>query len=162
MAVPIQPKSKKQKIVSIRLNWRAYFETFCQEHGDDPVVVDNRLLFRDGWMYSAHDFQGPEYRPPKDTKELERMQLQYWNARIIIVEDELKELRRMRDGLNGFQTSKSVPLQQSVTFTDDDGKRGTIVQDIDMGLFQERIMWLVEDRKECQEHITELKRGILK
>lgn len=146
----------KQQVVSIRLNWRAYFKEFCTKHGGDPIVRDNRLLFKDGWMYSAYDFAGPEYRPPDDPRRLQQLQFTYWAKRSIIVERECRRLCKQRDAMLQFQSAKSVPLQQAVVIVSEEGKRDVLMQDLDLSMFEGRILWLEADHKECQKQINQL------
>jgi len=146
----------KQKLVSVRLNWRKYFDVFCESHGKEPILLNNRLLFRDGWQYSAHDFAGPEYEPPKSERELKALKLRYWTERKYLIDEELTYLEQQETSLITFQTNKSAPLQQTVVFTNDEGKREKAVQAVDFSIFDGRLIWLKADKKECINQIEQL------
>ena len=77
----------KESNPQLEIDWRAYFYRFVQEHGEpvevSPIESDrfriySRLLFRDGWMYGAMDYQGPEFSPPGNPDQLRKLKLEYW------------------------------------------------------------------------------------
>ena len=159
MATPIV-KSKK-KLLSVNLNWRAYFVQFCTEHGNDPIIYGKRLLFRDGWQYSAYDFAGPEYAPPEDSKELVNLQKTYWKEKHRLIKSERKRLEMMKDSLWNFQNTKSAALQQAISFVDEDTKkRKVMIQGLDFSIIGGRIEWLNDEEFECEKELRNLDKKI--
>lgn len=133
-------------------DWAAYFKKFCEVHGE-PVPFRGRLLFRDGFMYSASDYSGPEWFP--DAAEVEELARQYWSIRLKIVRAKAVELTAEAKNLVSDQYGRSVPLQTRSSYVDDDGKRIHIAADVDRAAVVERIKWLVEDAKECEQMLAE-------
>lgn len=137
--------------MKVTLNWAAYFRRFCEAHGE-PVKYRGRLLFRDGFMYSAHSYSGPEYWPaPED---VERLQRAYWACRAKMVRVQLKELLRDADSVVRAQYGRSVPLQQTVSFIDDDGKRVVTADNVDHLAITERIEWLKSEYDKSLEELA--------
>lgn len=142
---------------SVTLDWKAYFKAFEEEHGKNPVVFEGRLLFSDGWTYSASDHAGPEWPPPADEAELRRLQVAYWRKRKQIVSSELVRLRHDIDGLRHMQSVKSIPLRQVVRYFDSDAKkRVTERQQLDLAGLESRLRWLEADAADCEAKLTEL------
>jgi hypothetical protein len=79
------------------LQWRPYFLKFCEQHGD-PVTVGPRLLYPDGFQYSSDSYSGPEWQPPDDPEELQRLVLMYWQVRRGGLQERLTQLRRIIEG----------------------------------------------------------------
>jgi len=96
------------KPLSIRVDWKAYFRAFCQEHGH-PIEIGGRLLFPDGWMYSATDYKGPEW-PPEDSDRAKALRRVYWKRRRRSIRQELMELKTTLQDLETMNQVKSAPL----------------------------------------------------
>ena len=147
--------------LQVKLDWKAYFENFCSEHGGDPLLIRGRLLFRDGWQYSSTDYKGPEWPPPTDTVALALLQRDYWARRLEIVRDEYNQLSGRLKYLADMQKQKSGHLQRSIVVEklNDDGKKLRVpgVVDLDLALFEGRLDWLKADIVECEEQLTRLK-----
>src|SRR5262245_41862310 len=79
------------------VDWRAYFLAFMEVHGKNPVEVNGKLLFPDGWQYSRNNHAGPEYPPPADPDQHRGLRIVYWKKRREIVETQAPELRRYCD-----------------------------------------------------------------
>lgn len=142
--------------VSVRLDWRAYFREFSALHGGDPVIYKGRLLFADGWTYSASDYQGPEWPPPDDPKALANLQRWYWGRRRTIVRHELFTLRESLLSLETAQRNRSAPLQQIVTvkvWNEGLGRDANVWQakNVDLEGMRGRLAWLEEDLGRCSE-----------
>lgn len=138
-----------------RLDWRAYFEAFCEAHGKWPVMWGHRLLFQDGWTYAATSHQGPEWPPPSDKFQLQALKRIYWTRRRMIVSAELEELRETLTDWRQAQAMRAVPLKQSRVEKDEEGRR-VVVEDLDFKGMQLRIDWLRKDVEECDEKLKGL------
>lgn len=134
----------------IDLDWKAYFIEFCRVHGE-PVVYQGRLLFRDGWSYSRTDYQGPEWAPSLDHRELDTMVCQYWVIRKGMVERSLDEAVGKLLRMQNLKSIKSIPLQQVVKTEEGKGYRP-----LDLSGLETRIQWLREDLAECIVRLTEI------
>lgn len=125
------------------LDWREYFAEFCRLHGE-PIEVGGRLLFPDGWQYSAVNHAGPEYPPPKDPRPLQKA---YWLYRIRLVEVELTSMRRQYAGLEEMVRTRSAQLQVRT-----DGGSSPL----DLELLKVQIDVLEEDLSRSKENFSEL------
>lgn len=102
---------------SLDIDWRAYFLDFCNRHGGAPVLHGrDRLLFRDGWMYSAREYRGPEWRAPDDPKELRVLQLAYWTIRREEVRNYRLGLIETRNAIKSLMDSREgdIPVRKLV------------------------------------------------
>ena len=140
--------------MNIELNWKAYFKEFTQIHGGDPVTYAGRLLFRDGWTYSATDYVGPEWPPPAEPK-LGYLKWQYWNIRRQAVKQELEERKNIYESLIEMQKTKSATLQQVIITYDDKGKPKRESGSLDLTNLKARIDILEMAWIEC---LTELEK----
>lgn len=145
-------QSKPHKIV---LDWRAYFVSFCQVHGE-PVHYQDLLLFRDGWRYSSREYEGPEYPPPENPTELDRMVVTYWLTRMRAVEEQVNKLKFDLKNVERLTQLKSLPLYQVVVAEDEAGKQRRGYRKVDTGPLRERIKWMVKDIRECVERLKEI------
>lgn len=143
--------------ISIEIDWEQYFKDFCEAHGKYPVVYSGVLLFPDGYRYSISDYQGPEYAPPSDKKELKTLQLIYWNRRLSIVDKEHKELDTYIRSVEDLQRRKSVPLKQRQVFKNEDDQIVSKSNVIDLTYIRKRLQWLAKDVDECRKMISELR-----
>ena len=139
---------------SIQLDWKGYFIEFCKIHGE-PVLYNNHLIFRDGWSYSSTDYEGPEFGPPIDTKELDALVLQYWTLRKQKLEGMILSLRHEKRMLEQAQSVHSAPLQKVTHIETSKGKRRGY-ESIDTRNLDLRIGWIVDDLKECNERLIEI------
>lgn len=151
----------QSNVMSVNLDWRAYFEDFKEKHGM-PVACRGRQVFPDGWSYSLKSLNGPEWRPPTDPEELRSLLLDYWRARRNIVSTESRMLRSVLEGLEELQWSKDGKLQgrpvffkrgQQIKVRDENSRVG----DVDpIKMRKLRLEWLENDLKDCVEKIKEL------
>jgi hypothetical protein len=150
--IPIQallPKPAK-----ITLDWRAYFLTFCEKHGRNPIQYRGRLLFMDGWMYSATAYEGPEWPPPVLESESKALIREYWLRRKAIISAERSALAKEIRDLEVAQETHSAALQQIVIYYDPDikklrSRRGPL----DIGVLRQRMILLEQDVLNCAEHL---------
>lgn len=144
------------KLPEVRFDWPAYFRKFCELHGE-PVRHKGRLLFKDGYQYSASDYAGPEWPPPEDASELAALVRAYWSERLRMVQVEIAKLKDVVKAVFEAQAGRSAPLQQVVSYVvDDDGKRRVEASDIDRQALIERMKWLVDDAIECERELRGL------
>lgn len=135
----------------VELDWPAYFQKFCEKHGE-PVPYRGRLLFPDGFMYSATDHAGPEYFP--DDNELPRLKRAYWVTRLRMVRAEARALTQSIDSYLSAQSSRSVPLQQTVVYRDSEDRTRYETTEVDELAMRERLRWLIDDIRECREQLA--------
>lgn len=137
----------------VTLDWRAYFIEFCRVHGE-PVRYKDRLLFRDGFTYSATDYQGPEYPPPQDLNELDKLTLTYWKLRRQHLNTLMRSLLAEKKQLTEVQAGRSVPLQQVATIHEDGvAKKG--YRSVDFDALNAKIAWVRDDLQECAERLRD-------
>lgn len=139
------------------LDWRAYFEAFKAEHGI-PLTHRGRLLFPDGWTYSATDYAGPEWPPPEDERELVKLLLAYAVLRQQAVRAELVDARSRRDGALAASATRAVPLMVRTYYRDPE--TGTVASrtgPLDMTALEERVRWLESDLEMSNENVRRLR-----
>lgn len=139
------------------LDWRAYFRTFCERHGRFPLMHMGRLLFPDGWQYSATDHAGPEWRPPEDRAELLKLMRIYWYLRRKAVRRTLPAARAWLDQLGEMAATHDMPILQKVTTWDPDaGEHGQARSDtrpVDVEAARQKVAWLERDLLVCELRI---------
>lgn len=140
-----------QKIV---LDWKAYFIEFCRVHGE-PVEHEGRLLFRDGWTYSATDYSGPEKGPPSKPEELDLLTMHYWVKRKEGIKRELLKLTHALEVYAKQQSDHSLPLQQMTSVREGEKvlKGYTAV---DLAPMKQRVKWMRTDIEECDQRLREI------
>ena len=147
----------KTPTFKVELNWQAYYEKFKEKHGY-PILYKGRLLFPDGWTYSATDYAGPEWCPPESPSVIADLRLDYWRIRLAMVMDEHGVLKRRLENLQRIQKDHDVQLQQrTVHYNEEKKRRVAEISDLDLATFQGRFDWLSADIQECNEHIEEIK-----
>lgn len=140
-----------------QLDWQAYFKSFNELHGGNPIHWGGRLLYQDAWQYSITDHAGPEFAPPEDQREVKSLKRSYWLRRKAIVENELRQLSLHITYLEEMQRLRHVPLQQVLTWFDMEQRRWSRqVGVLDMSGMKERCNWLKDDVELCNERIKEL------
>lgn len=151
---PAKPDSDRFRV---RLDWRAYFNRFCQAQGE-PVEHKGRWLFKNGWTYALTDYSGPEWEPPADTEELRKLKMAYWAKRRSMIKHELITLKFRHDGLRARQADLCCPLQEVVAVNDVDGKpAGVETRDLQLDRIKLRIEWLEGDLEQCDGMLRELR-----
>ena len=149
---------------TIELDWEAYYESFKQLHGLDPVNDEHGdyLLFPDGWRYSAHRPNGPEY-PPESKRDAYLIGRQYWRIRKQIVRGEIQTLKSKYDNLkelSGENGRLSATLYSRVYIEDDvTGEPVATSQAINeefFSLMEGRLEWLGKDLIDCERELTRL------
>lgn len=146
--------------MKIKLDWRSYFEGFCELHGK-PVDYKGRLLFPDGWTYSRTEHQGPEYPPPTDKRHLQELKRDYWQARMDKSELDLKDAERLLGTLTGQQQMRSAPLKTGVrVFDEESGRYRRGVSDVSLPSLREEVESMREEVQECQRQLKTVGRSI--
>lgn len=143
--------------VRVELDWDGYWRAFREAHGDNPLEVGGRLLFRDGWTYSASDPSGPEWPPPADPNRRAKLIARYWSRRRDVCHAELVTLKHQLEKLKGLAACRSAPLQQRATFADPE--TGRLRQEkgpLDLAGMEGRLAWLAADVALCDEQLKEL------
>lgn len=150
-------KRHRAKPLSIKLDWKAYFRAFCEIHGREPVVIQGRLLFPDGWQYSLDNYEGPEY-PPQSEEEAEALATVYWRRKQRIVYGEWVRLKRTLAQLELMRDTRSAPIQQkylSYNDTAEGPRMGMVSCPVDFRAIRGRIDQLQADLNECLGHLRE-------
>lgn len=124
-------------------------------HGEPVVYKENRLLFRDGWMYSATDYEGPEFPPPHNHQELDALVLEYWTIRKATLTKTVMKLHHQIKTAKDAQATRNIPLQQ-VTYVQDGDRRRRSYKPLDLSGIETRIEWIEADLRECEERLTEI------
>lgn len=140
----------------ITLDWRAYFISFCDRHGE-PVEWKGRLLFDDGWTYALTDYAGPEWGPPSDPGELDQTVTHYWIIKKGKLDRLLAKLIHDFDMLKKTISMHSLPLQQTVKVSEGVGTQQKTVP-LNLDGLEARIEWVREDLYKCDERLQELER----
>lgn len=150
--IPVETDS----VPEVFIDWPAYYEDFCHEH-HDPVEYGGRLLFEDGWTYSAFDYAGPEWPPPEDEGKLKGLKIRYWSLRKKIVVAEVQSLQTRLRAVDGLQSGKSLPLPLKYDDSEQRGIAGVVDwKDLDITAHHERLGALRQDVKDCDNHLREL------
>lgn len=143
--------SRGQKV---ELDFKAYFIEFCKVHGE-PVEYKNRLLFPDGWGYSLTEYEGPEFHPPLDNRELDLLVLNYWLLRRSTLNTMLLKLEHELKLLTDTQASHSLPLQQVVRVQDDQRIRKHY-RPLSTNALEQKLAWVRTDLIECDTRLKEI------
>lgn len=138
----------------VQIDWRGYFIEFCRAHGE-PVEFGGRLYFRDGWSYSATDYEGPEWSPPADFRELDEIVTKYWTARLGTLTRSLATLTHELGRLEDLISVRSLPVQQQVVVDTDRGKRRGY-RPLDLSPLRARIAWVRDDISEAELRLREI------
>jgi hypothetical protein len=150
----VQPQSPQLKL---KLDWKAYYQRFSEQHGGNPIIYKGRQLFSDGWTYSITDYAGPEWPPPKDLKEFASLKKVYWYTRWNRAKNELVALRDRFVALKGLQSEKSVPLQQVIVEKDSNGKSVKHTSDWCPNVFEHLIRFLEIEVETANSELEKLK-----
>lgn len=154
MGKPRPPKDPSLQRITVRLDWKAYFLEFCKVHGE-PVLDSGRLLFRDGWTYSSTQYEGPEWGPPQNHKELDEIVLRYWQLRQATLSKLMLKLDHEYNQLKAVIISRSVPPQQ-VVFIQDGESRKRAYRPLNLEPLEQKIAWVKTDLEECAERLKEI------
>lgn len=144
----------------LKLDFRAYFRNFIVEHGE-PIRADGRLLFRDGWGYSATDHAGPEFPPPTDPEVLRQLQKQYWTRQYLKLNSERTPLANQIQALKDRDDRTSLPLQQRRSYETEEG--GGLIrklgepEDLDLSGLESNLADLDYLMAEAQEELEALR-----
>lgn len=151
MSIGLEPNA-----LEIEIDWPQYFRDFCEKHGQYPVLYNSTLLFPDGYRYSASDYQGPEWAPPDDPTELNKLRQKYYSRRLLIVREEHRKMDGWLKDIINLQRNLSCPLSQRVTTKDDEGKLLIQSYKLDMVVLNKRLEWLAQDIKDCENMLVSL------
>lgn len=163
-------------MTTLRINWSAYYVEFSRTHGGDPVLYKQDkdtgkggyFLFRDGWMYSAASYTGPEY-PPLDDEDCVYKIRQYWTIRMRVLELELREMKDDALQLARLQDSRSAAMlhdrlgvvSTTVTETeeaDDTGRRTSKqkIVSVDLDWMIAKIQDLTSEVAQCHRELVKI------
>lgn len=145
------PRERGGKVV---LDWKGYFVEFCRVHGE-PVEMGGRLVFRDGWSYSATDYEGPEWPPPPKFEELDELVFKYWVTRQGLLSRLLATLTHQLGQLEDLTKARSLPVQQQVVVDTDAGKRRGY-RPLDLSLLRSKVAWVRADLEEAESRLKEI------
>lgn len=131
------------------LDWYEYFQEFDKLHGSHPVPIDNKLLYRDGWMHSA-SYDGDEVKPPDDNVALKVLLARYWTARLDLLKGRYSNLSQEIQGLELLQRGRSLPLRQRFVYMGETGEPVIEQKTLDMDALKRKLTWVAEDCVECE------------
>lgn len=137
------------------VDWQEYWRRFKEAHGE-PVEVNGRLVFPDGWSYARDDYAGPEF-PPPESDDLTRLLIGYWLTRLRIVANEAAWLEDLCQQLRQLRAARSMPLPQRVR--GEDGRVAHAPLDPD-AIEEGRLAWLRDDVRLCEANLRHLQEGL--
>lgn len=149
----ITTKEREKVFRKTVIDWKEYFLEFCKVHGE-PVEYRNGLLFRDGWRY-AMEYSGPEYPPPADHEQLDRLVVTYWTSRLRMCKRSFDRMYVERQRIGLLQSQHSLPLRQ-VTIVGKGQERKRLVSEFDTRQLDDRLKWLRADIDECEKRLGEI------
>ena len=153
--IEVEPPPSAPRPEEVELDWAEYFRGFCRIHGD-PLTLDGRLVFPDGWSYSCTSHAGPEYPPPANPLDRALLQRTYWTLRKRINQVEAEELRKDVEALARLDAAKSAPLVQFYPFQGEDGKWKMGSRVVDLNAFLGRLRWLEDDVRLAEDELKKL------
>lgn len=137
-----------------RIDWKQYFQDFCELHGGFPMTVGERLAFADGWTYAKNDYRGPEWPPPEDPRELWELIRAYWKLRRRAVRFELFRARETHAGIEEAMRARSAPLTTYSQVVDEETGRATVVRaPLSTDEVRHHIEWLEDDLRIADERL---------
>jgi hypothetical protein len=139
-----------------RVDWRLYFHDFCEAHGKFPMELDGKLVFPDGWSYSATDYMGPEWPPPADPREKFSLLLRYWKRRLLALDIELRKARIAHETAERLVATRSATITvYSQTRDPETGKVVTTHSALDLAAYRDRVEWLERDTELATEQLKQ-------
>jgi hypothetical protein len=128
------------------IDWQAYYVAFVEKHGE-PVVHNDRLLFRDGWQYGRYSYQGPEYPPPDTRTQRRFLQQCYWDLQIQKLTREERTLANHIDTIKKWNDTRSMTLKTKVVYKDRDDKGNEVTrltdgEDVDLTGLEHKLLFL--------------------
>lgn len=139
------------------VSWRLYFQSFCEKHGQPITHPDERrLIFPDGWTYSARSHKGPEWAPPADPKERFELVRMYWRLRRVGI---LRELARARGELMAVKeavASRSAELTVVTMMSDEEGQVERFERPLDPAEFQAAVEELKTELAEADSELVDV------
>lgn len=143
----------------IVFDWAAYAKEFAKAHGNDAVLIENQLVFSDGWRYHT-EIEGMETPPPVGVKEQLELRTDYWNRKIAILKEQAKLKIQQLKLLIELQEEHSERLQQLMLIqeTDQNGNTTTkpIVSEVALELELLEVSAMVEKVKEARQALANL------
>lgn len=141
----------------IRINWKAYFDSFTAIHGGNPVNYKERLLFPDAWQYHRTNYSGPEFPAPSDPSELCRLQLAYWNICKQQITATLRKGETQLSHLKWVTETHSAPITILKREVDEEtGKLRRVEDSLDLEQLEQELKFLDTELEECYSKINEL------
>lgn len=149
--------------VRASVDWREVWLEFCRQHGGSPMFHKGRLLFGDGWQYSASDYRGPAQPPPEDPVALRNLLLVYWKRRRAAAR---LEMAKVHGDLTDYRAlAERYPEMGWLKVRRHDPEIGGW-QPVDphqyLESMEERTKLLEDDLKQTQERLEEIEHGIPK
>lgn len=148
-----KPKGILDLSLQLRLDWKAYFDAFCEKHGD-PVEWGGRVLFPDGWTYSITSYQGPEYMPPEDPKALLRLQAEYWRVRYERIREVYHTVRELIERLKKAQAFRDGRLYHRYSMVEQneygERVRVTHTEPVNLTPYVSKLRELAADLDKCK------------
>ena len=142
---------KLRNEVSVQIDWEAYFKDFCKAHGE-PEQYGGRLIFPDGWSYGLQDYVGPEWPPPKEERELLRVQTIYWSLRVSRLKIQFSTLQQLIESRREILEHRSLPIKCKQTSVDDSsGKVNYITTPLETRTLKLRLEGLKSKYEEALE-----------
>lgn len=145
----------------LEVAWDDYFKDFCDRHGKFPLMFQGRLLFEDGWMYSAVDHKGPKWPPPEDERERHRLMRSYWKMRRNAIKRELPGAEALLSQIEELiEYADDVPIKHRVRFVGANERGESAWQKEERPLseyaagLRQRIEWLKVDLALCDMKIV--------
>lgn len=136
----------------LQIDWSSYFKEFCRLHGP-PVEYKGRQIFPDGWGYAIKDHKGPEYSPPEDPKELQRLKIRYWLIKTRTLRAMFSYLKNEYEGLKNLQLNRSAPLQTKVTYFDSVGKKVVEYEELNFQMIEDEISLIGNELKQSLDKL---------
>ncbi|MCI0743482.1 MAG: hypothetical protein L0Y72_31020, partial [Gemmataceae bacterium] len=140
------------------LDFRAGFKQFCEEHGEPLDDGNGRLLFFDGWRFSATSYKGPAEPPPSDPVQLAELRRTYWRLRREEVLRQIGELKKQLTELEKLQQEHSLPLfiaGKTVWHAGQGRWRKTKSKPLNLQDMIDRMNWLLSEEKTCDSLLSQ-------
>jgi len=134
-------------------DWKAYYLSFCDAHGQFPMLDGARLIFPDGWTYSSSGYAGQEWPPPEDGAERAALIRTYWVLRQELAKKEFLAVSEHLRQMEIVQSSRSCPIMYEVERRDEAGKKVKMTEALNLDSIREQLVAIREDLELCNENL---------